>query len=380
MAHLRRIVNEMDPTRPYHDPDPEVVAQRHAPHSYDHTESYRIYNTGRPMSAGPAIPLEWTEYGASAASSVETLKRIMPAKSLWPVRASDPNWVWHKAFRAFGEHNWLGLPQVTALFGEMPDLETLVRASQFVQAEALRYANQSMRRRKWHLSACAFWAYNEPWPNAAHGCVVEHYGAPKMAYYYVKQSYAPVDVSAVYDGLIWTIDTPVRIPIWIVNDTDRALRSHRCSYSLHDVRGAVLLEGTATLDAPAEASRQIADVAFTPPAAMRGETLLFRLELRDSRSRVVARNVYTFGVRGEGPPLDGLLKAPRTALSLRRLPGHVEVVNTGSHPALFVHIMSENPRTYPEDDYLFLMPGERRSVRVPGEAAVTAKAWNSGAL
>ena len=108
MAQLRTICNEMDPTRPYHDPDPECIAQRHGPHSYEWNQHYRTYNTGYPLTAGPDNPLEWTEYGASGAASVETLERIMPAEHLWPIRSSDPYWTWHKAFGAYGADNWMG--------------------------------------------------------------------------------------------------------------------------------------------------------------------------------------------------------------------------------------------------------------------------------
>jgi beta-mannosidase len=129
MEQLRKICNEMDPTRPFHDPDPECIAQRHGPHGYEWNQHYRTYNTGQPLTGGPDNPLEWTEYGAAGAASVETLKSIMPAEALWPIRADDPYWIWHKAFHAFGADNWMGSAQYLHLFGELPDLETTVLAS-----------------------------------------------------------------------------------------------------------------------------------------------------------------------------------------------------------------------------------------------------------
>jgi len=60
MAQLRQICNETDPTRPFHDPDPETVAQSHGPNGYVYETHYRTYNIGYPMTGGPYDPIEWT--------------------------------------------------------------------------------------------------------------------------------------------------------------------------------------------------------------------------------------------------------------------------------------------------------------------------------
>ncbi len=392
MAQLRNICNDFDPTRPYHDPDPEVIAQRHGPHWYDHAQHYRTYNTGRPLTAGPDDPLEWTEYGASGASSVETLKRIMPPESLWPVRDSDPHWIWHKAFRAFGAGNWLAPAEFSYLFGDPPDLETMVRCSQFVQAEGLRYANQAMRRRKWHRSACAFWTFNEPWPNAAHGCVVEFYGRPKMAYYYAKQSYAPVDISAVYGSLSCNAGKPMDVQVWVTNDGPRQFPDRRWRYRIYDTRGRLQTEHARTVTIPAEASAEIGKVDWAPPADMQGEAALLCLDLLDAAGGIAARNLYTFGIDA-APPLAALLRAAATSLRVRRLtPAAIEVENAGPHPALFVELQVgalEGARSYLEDNYFFLAPAERRRIavtcitperRTAPAVAVEVRAWNSDSI
>lgn len=413
MAQLREICNEVDPGRPFHDPDPETSAQRHGPHSYDYTHHYETYNTGRPLTDGPDDPLEWTEYGAAGAASVSTLERIMPKEHLWPIRSSDPYWIWHKAFQAFGEDNWMGSAQYLRLFGELPDLETTVRCSQFVQAEGLRYANQSMRRHQWHRSACTFWAYNEPWPNAAHGCVVEYFGRPKMAYYYVKQSYAVLDISAVYSSLLVAPGKPFRIPVFVTSDHATELSGYASRYCLYHTAGDRLAEGTSDLVILPENSTKVMDVTWTPPASLKGEVVLLCLELKNAQGAVVARNLYTFAV-GESKiengvispnsaPLRGLLCAPTTKIALHADCGGevnprgggflVEVENVGPHPALFVTLEADpvnGVRFHLDDNYLFLLPGEKRRVSgsLPHDAGkilrllppgvIRAKAWNSG--
>ena len=412
MAQLRKICNATDPSRPFHDPDPEVVAQRHGPHSYNFVRHYKTFNSGHPLTSGPDDPVEWTEYGAAGASSADTLKRIMPEDHLWPISSSDPYWIWHKAFHAFGVDNWLGSSQYTQLFGEMPDLDTAVRCSQFLQAEGLRYANQAMRRTEWHRSACAFWTYNEPWPNAAHGCVVEYSGRPKMAYYYVRQTYAALDIGVVYPGLFCTPEKPFRLPLFVSSDSTTELREYGCRYRIYRTDGECLGEGSSIITIPPESSTVVSEVTWTPPASLSGEVILLNLELMDPHGTVVARNLYTFavgtpgGAAGSAPfssaPLRGLLRAPATKIRLSvdrgrevdrqggRFP--IEVENAGPHPALFVTLEADagdGIRLHFEDNYLFLAPGERRKTSVSlgshvgkpprflPAGMVRAKAWNS---
>jgi hypothetical protein len=305
MAQLRRICNEVDPTRPFHDPDPETFAQRHGPHWYHvaprHQDNhYQLYNTGYPLTLGPDNPLEWTEYGAAGAASVETLKRIMPEVNLWPIRSDDPYWIWHKGLWAFMGENWLAPSEYEYLFGKLPDLETMVRCSQFAQAEGLRYANQAHRRHQWHRSAFVSWTYNEPWPNAAHGCIVEHYGRTKMAYYYAKQSCAPVDISGVYSGLSCGPEAPLNVEVWISNDHEK-LPGHRVRWRLYDAQGELCAEQTEVVEVPAENSTKITVINWTPEAEMVGDVVLLYLELLDPDRAVMARNLYTFGIAAQEP-------------------------------------------------------------------------------
>lgn len=405
MAQLRRICNEVDPTRPFHDPDPEVIAQRHGPHDFRYDSFYQTYNTGYPLTSGPDDPIEWTEYGAAGASSVETLQSILPPQSLWPVDPNDPYWIWHKAFHAYGNDNWLGLSQIELLFWKPADLEMLVRCSQFIQAEAIRYANQSMRRRQWCRSAFASWTYNEPWPNAAHGCLVEYSGQPKMAYYYAKQSCAPIDVSAVYSGLICSPTQPLDAEIWVCNNSNSPLEDGHVRYRIFTLSGTLMDEGEQAVQIPMDRSRKVATISWSPPESRVGGVALLFLEVLDRAESLIARNLYTFGIQeGLGQslaPLQPLWRAPEAELMLtvepqktngNQLGYKVEVINHSPNPALFVELAieadQENQKAtvYLSDSGFSLPPGESYQVNLivqfqnevprnftPG---IVAKGWN----
>ena len=60
---------------------------------------------------------------------------------------NSSDWLYHRGFSAVGAGSaeWLDRPSYLALFGEPRNIEEEVRASQFAQAEGLRYANQEHR-------------------------------------------------------------------------------------------------------------------------------------------------------------------------------------------------------------------------------------------
>ena len=112
MARLRAICNQLDPTRPFHDPDPETMFQRHGEYWYDDPGFYSKYRAPCIGGSGPANPMEWNEFGVAGAASVESLKAMMPANDLWPVHAKNPSWIWHKGIDGYGPDNWLGIAGV----------------------------------------------------------------------------------------------------------------------------------------------------------------------------------------------------------------------------------------------------------------------------
>jgi len=426
MAQLRAICNEVDPTRPFHDPDPVLVTQRHGEYDYQYPRHYFMYGRGEFRFSGPLNPCEWTEYGVGGLSAVETLKAIIPPDALWPLDNGNPVWRYHKGFKAaITDEQWAGLDGCESLFGvNLPDLDTVVRCNQYMQAEGLRYACQAMRRFRWHRSACATWSYNEPWPNAAQGCVLDYFGRRKAGYYAMKQAYAPVDVMATYETLqvenpgswapgfkLWGRSTRFPVELWAVNDHAESLAGFRCRCRIFDLQGKVWVDKTIAAEVPAEGCLKLGGIDWIPPFAMNGNMALLWLELSNPAGKVVARNFYPFGVALPGATLPGplarMLKAPQTTLAAS-VSGltvgkngekyfALEIKNAGAAPALVVSI--DEPaaaetlaNTYPasrnhswfENNYFLVPPGETRSISVSLPAGISTplrvKAWNSDAV
>lgn len=407
-------VRSLDPTRMTREADPTCIGQRHGPYHFDLLSGagYDCWggrwdtpaacsgaNFGHdpgccPTGAhgpgcryegpdgGPGDPFEWSEFGANAISDVETLRRILPEQSLLPHNVGDSMWTCHKAGMWLDEGIWAPLfapPSNTSLAsspnssfagpsaGSFPDIDAIVKASQFAQAEALRFAYQAARRRKPHRSLMASWTFDEPWPNAAHGCVVDYYGLPKMAFYWVRDALQMVDVALAYSDIHTPAEQQMRAVVWV--DTEHIwLRNISVRVGYYDALNGVLLQQE-VLDTTAEASPlapvEVGRLSFTPPATMAGGVLMVRVTLSSSSSSQPStatppiHSDYFFGIRepgrsatitsalslSQGGVLHPLLVLQNSSLTIRQTPSEtssphtlsIEVTNTGSYaPALFV--------------------------------------------
>ncbi len=73
-----------------------------------------------------------------------------------------------------------------AFGGRIGDLDTMRRASQWLQYGGLRYAVEATIRRG---AGVIPWQLNESYPNAWCTCAVDYHGEPKPAYYGVSRAY-----------------------------------------------------------------------------------------------------------------------------------------------------------------------------------------------
>lgn len=136
---------------------------------------YELYNQ--------STSLLHSEFGVEGMSRLETLRRTIPAEHLWPATRANPHYAHRGAW-------WINEPLIQECFGGIDDLATLVRASQYLQAEGLRYALESNLRRRSRNSGSIPWQFNEPFPNAYCTSAVEYDGTPKPVYYCVRRAYS----------------------------------------------------------------------------------------------------------------------------------------------------------------------------------------------
>ncbi|HOS92429.1 MAG TPA: glycoside hydrolase family 2 TIM barrel-domain containing protein [Armatimonadota bacterium] len=361
LAVLKDCVERLDPDRVYlptsaSGPSANASLERlgkmhdvHGPWTYgglyDH---YRLYNG---MDA-----LLHSEFGVEGAARLRAYPRFVSAERVWPPDATNEIWTHHGAW-------WINADRLGAMFGTLHDLPTHVRASQFIQAEGLRYAIEANRRRKWRCSGTSPWQYNESWPNASCTNSLDWLGQPRPAYFWVRKAYEPLHASARYDTIARHEQRRVACTLFVSNSLADAAPVELVA-RLHGMDGALLSERVLRVTAEPCACTQGGEFEWEPDPSF-ADVALLRLTLRTRDGLETTPNEYLF-TWAPAPELSPLLSLPATRVELTPTGQGITLHNGGGAVALLVWVEPEDDAEWPVfgDNYVCLLPGETRDIAV----------------
>ena len=223
---LRSIVEENSdtflfpatPSGPHHEAsmlEPDRNHDIHGPWQYKGGAAYySFYNIKK--------SLLHSEFGSDGLSDVKTIKQILLPEN-WGV-FNNENYSW----RHRGEW-WNTLERDREVFGEnIRTLEDFVAASQYIQAETLRYAVEANRRAAFVNSGSFIWQFNEPVPNVACTSLVDYYGRKKAAYYAVRRAYNRVNPNLRYDKMIYETGEEAKFDLFVTSDLQEQIFKCEC--------------------------------------------------------------------------------------------------------------------------------------------------------
>ena len=140
------------------------------------------------------------------------------------------------------------------------DFDTLLYASQLLQAEAIRYGVEHFRRNRGRCMGTVVWQLNDCWPVASWSSI-DYYGRWKALHYYEKRFFAPVLLSCEEEGVL-TQDSNVNaqpyevrksIRLNVANET-REDKKLTVRWALRDAFARVKRGGEQEVEAPALSS------------------------------------------------------------------------------------------------------------------------------
>ncbi len=166
----------------------------------------------------------YTEFGNAAIAPVDSLKKIIPANELFPVKKT-PAWVMHHGFEALGEERWICLPTLEKYFGKAESLEELVSNSEWLQCEGYKAIFETARRQAPYCSMAINWCYQEPWITAAGNSLIAYPMVKKPSYYAVMQSLRPKLASAGIPKFDWAAGETFSAQLWLLNDTTEEINT-----------------------------------------------------------------------------------------------------------------------------------------------------------
>lgn len=310
---------------------------------------------------GPAIP------------EPASLEEMLPKDHLWPI---DEFWNFHAGGGGYRNVN-IFTKALEARYGKAKGLEDYVRKSQMMTYEGERAMFEAFGRNKYKATGVIQWMANNAWPSIIWH-LYDWYLRPGGGYFGTKKACEPLHVQYSYDDH----------SVVVVNSWYQPFPGYKVTARVFN------LDSTSKFDkaAPVNIASDSATRVFTIPQIEGLSTTYFlRLQLQDSKGATVSDNFYWLSTEpdvsnwqaGNGrytpissyADLSGLETLPkvRVKLSTRsEVKGqdemeHVTVENPTSQLAFFVHlrVLAGGKEVAPviwEDNYITLMPGEKRDI------------------
>ncbi|MCU6708875.1 hypothetical protein M6D81_09090 [Paenibacillus sp. J5C_2022] len=341
LAMLRQLVEQYDPQRlclPTSASGPvqyitDVKGLGHDVHGHwkymDNPEHYRFY--------GENDNLFHSEFGVDGLSSVKSLRKFLSPEQLVPASMKD-NRVW----RHHGEW-WDTWERDRKLFGELADIEQFSAASQWVQAEGIRFILEANRRRKFRNSGSIIWQMSEPWPNVSCTNLLDYYGETKMSYYWTKQPFSPVHVSLDYRSLGVTKGEAFAHRLY--------LHSHQSGVDVHitveiaDTAGRIYDVLHYEAITAHEQAQYVGEIPTLVPDMEEGLVLVnityrskYGTQYFYSKYGVVDQADYWYIEHGGERPIDVLIDRSLGGQSVRMFNQSTKPIDTGFDAGLFQHV------------------------------------------
>ena len=246
-------------------------------------------------------------------------------------------------------------------------LDTLVYASQLLQAQAMQYGVEHWRRNRGRCMGAVVWQLNDCWPVASWASI-DYYGRWKALHYYEKRFFAPVLISCHEEGILSQNTNVNAEPFRLkksarLNVSNETLREFRgtAKWALCRPDASVIREGSFQVVCPAMSAVWLPEQDFS-----------------DSQTY---ENYYSYTLIGEDGKTVGegsvLFCAPKHfRFADPRLEAYIdgdEIVVTAHAYARSIELMADAD-TVLEDNYFDMNAGERRVKILRGEAkTVTAR-------
>ena len=333
LGALRDVVRELDPERAWLPTSPTGPNHDHDVHGpWEHQglrRQYEHYDT--------RTSLLHSEFGVQGMANRRALERLISPEHRWPADRSN------RVYEHLGAW-WNNAEFVQEAFGgRIDDVETMRRASQWLQYDGLRYAVEAQRRRWPRCSGTLPWQFGESYPNAWCTSAVDHRGDPKPAYF---------GVARAYRGAPWA---QFATCAWAGEGEARARVSAPARFV--DLDGTVVAESAG-------------DEIAAPLDAFGADVFLLDV---DGNRYVMTRTEN----------LEPLLDLPAAQVRVERASGSLLVGNVGTVAA--IGIVLEDARAYDEpgwvlfsDNVLDLLPGESVDIAVEGPVGeLRVEAWNA---
>jgi exo-1,4-beta-D-glucosaminidase len=343
------------------------------------------YGFNTETSMGPAVP------------PVESIQAMVGKDHLWPI---DDVWNYHAGGGEFKTINVFS----TALaerYGKSDNVDDFVIKSQMQAYEGVRAMYEAYSRNKYESTGVIQWMLNNAWPSMIWH-LYDYYLRPGGGYFGAKRALEALHPIYGYDDH----------SIWLVSSQYEDAQGLKLTTKIYNLDMTEKFSQENNVDAPADSTAKI----FTlPEIDGLSPTYFLALRLEDSTGKTVGSNFYWLSTKPETLdwakttwwmtptasyadytsisqlPKVRLSESSRTEMRGEDAVTHVTLANPSKNLAFFVRLkVDRGPKGEEilpvvwEDNYISLLPGEKREITATyrakelagGKPGVEVSGWN----
>ena len=343
------------------------------------------YGFNTETSMGPAVP------------PVESIRAMVGNDHLWPI---EDVWSYHsgggefKTIKVFSE-------ALSNRYGKSDSVEDFALKSQLQTYEGVRAMYEAYSRNKYAATGVIQWMLNNAWPSMIWH-LYDYYLRPGGGYFGAKRAMEALHPVYGYDDH----------SIWLVSSQYEDAKGLKLTTKIYNLDMTEKFSQENNVDAPADSTAKI----FTLPEVQGlSPTYFVALRLQDATGKLMGSNFYWLSTKPETLdwakttwwmtptssyadftalsqlPKVKLSESTRTEIRGDEAITHVTLVNPGKSLAFFVRLKvdkgAKGEEILPviwEDNYISLLPGEKRTVTATyratelgnEKATVEVSGWN----
>jgi len=363
--------NEGDPPQALEDGLSDLIARMEPGSYYTPGSSFGVVSGGGPYHAMPAkfyfeeraTPKLHSELGMPNIVTMDSLQQMMPAEDLWP---QNDDWGMHD-FTLTGAQNLSSYRELMEKsYGPADSARDWVELAQFENYDGYRAMFEAQSKNRMGV---LLWMSHPAWPDFVWQ-TYDYYLEPTAGYFGSKKGSEPLHIQ-------WN---PTNDTVEVVNYSAGNLTGLTARAEVLNMDGSKQWEKSVTVDSREDSV--VAQIKMEFPASL---TAVHFLRLKLTRNgETLSENFYWRGLKADSfQALRSLAKADLSAVTHAEKKGKVwllttELSNASKTPALLVRVKAVRgksgdrilPAIY-SDNYVGLMPGEKRMIRSEVEDADT---------
>ena len=200
---IPEVLGEYDPETFYWPASPSSGGSFDNPNDPDRGDVHywKVWHGNRPFSEYRKHFFRYaSEFGFQALPSKKTIETFSDDPDDWNLFS----YIMEKHQRNYGANGKI-MNYMQQTFRYPSSFETVLYASQLLQAEAIRYGVEHFRRNRGRCMGAIYWQLNDCWPVASWSSI-DYTGRWKALHYYAKRFFAPIMVSCQEEG--WLTQKP----------------------------------------------------------------------------------------------------------------------------------------------------------------------------